>query len=233
MSLIHVWSQYLLFWRFRPVLSLNAIQNEKEFLTTRVFTQNLRVKLFTFQISSKCKDHHATLKLTKTQNCLPVASNYPTFRVFSQHLVWVITQVNWYKARSIAIKVFESFLNQEEESINKFTKEQLPPVDKWHPLKNYEKVAQKSFKQIAWWIRLLNRLGFLWKNPMILFFDSCVISIFTMLTISYSPIAKYNTKRKRVSHNMGLTFQITSKCKGHLATLTCKNAKKNRYNCPE
>ena len=40
------------------------------------------------------------------------------------------------------------------------------------------------------------------------------------------PIAKYNTKRKRVSHNMGLTFQITSKCKGHLATLTCKNAKK-------
>ena len=61
---------------------------------------------------------------------------------------------------------------------------------------------------------------------MILFFDSCVISIFTMLTTSYSPIAKYNTKRKRVSHNMGLTFQITSKCKGHLATLTCKNAKK-------
>ena len=25
---------------------------------------------------------------------------------------------------------------------------------------------------------------------------------------------------------MGLTFQITSKCKGHLATLTYKNAKK-------
>ena len=128
MSLIHVWSQYLLFWRFRPVLSLNAIQNEKEFLTTRVFTQNLRVKLLTFQITSKCKDHHATLKLTKTQNCLPVASNYPTFRVFSQHLVWVITQVNWYKVRSIAIIVFESFLNQEEESINEFTKEQLLPV---------------------------------------------------------------------------------------------------------
>ena len=58
------------------------------------------------------------------------------------------------------------------------------------------------------------------------FFDSCVISIFTMLTISYSPIAKYDTKRKRVSYNMGLTFQITSKCKGHLATLTYKNAKK-------
>ena len=109
MSLIHVRSQYLLFWRFRPVLSLNAIQNEKEFLTTRVFTQNLRAKLLTFQITSKCKDHHATLKLTKTQNCLPVASNYPTFRMFSQHLVWVITQVNWYKVRSINIIVFESF----------------------------------------------------------------------------------------------------------------------------
>ena len=42
----------------------------------------------------------------------------------------------------------------------------------------------------------------------------------------FSPIAKYNTKRKRVSHSMGLTFQITSKCRGHLATLTYKNAKK-------
>ena len=35
------------------------------------------------------------------------------------------------------------------------------------------------------------------------FFDLCVISIFTMLAISSSPIIKYNTKRKRVYHNMG------------------------------
>ena len=81
--------------------------------------------------------------------------------------------------------------------------------------------------------RLLNWLGFLgfWKIRWNLSLIH-VISIFTMLTISHSPITKYNTKRKRVSRNMGLTFQITSKCKDHFATLTYKNAK-NRYYCPE
>ena len=62
-----MWSQYLLCWRFRPVLSLNTIQNEKEFITIWVFTQNLGLKLLTFQITSKWKGHFATLKLTKTQ----------------------------------------------------------------------------------------------------------------------------------------------------------------------
>ena len=69
------------------------------------------------------------------------------------------------------------------------------------------------------------------------FFDLCVISIFTMLAISSSPIIKYNTKRKRVYHNMGfhskfrfglklLTFQITSKWKGHFATLKLTKTQK-------
>ena len=39
----------------------------KEFLKMWVFTQNLHLKLLTFQITSKCKGHLATLKLTKTQ----------------------------------------------------------------------------------------------------------------------------------------------------------------------
>ena len=62
-----MWSQYLLCWRFRPVLSLNTIQKGKEFITIWVFTQNLGLKLLTFQITSKWKGHFATLKLTKTQ----------------------------------------------------------------------------------------------------------------------------------------------------------------------
>ena len=45
----------------------NTVQNEKEFLKMWVFTQNLHLKLLTFQITSKCKGHLATLKLTKTQ----------------------------------------------------------------------------------------------------------------------------------------------------------------------
>ena len=39
----------------------------KEFLKMWVFTQNLHLKLLTFQITSKCKGHLATQKLTKTQ----------------------------------------------------------------------------------------------------------------------------------------------------------------------
>ena len=60
----------------------------------------------------------------------------------------------------------------------------------------------------------------------------CDLNIYYADDFSQSNYQIQYKTRERVSHNMGLTFQITSKCKDHFATLAYKNAK-NRYYCPE